>query len=76
LVHYRLVSGRTRWGRKACALRTAQPVGVLKGFQGIALAPGETKKVTVQVERDAFAIWNDRIQFAASGSDAKLDILP
>jgi len=69
---------------------TAQPVRALKGFQRIALAPGETKKVTFHAEPDAFAIWNDRNQFAvepakvtvwigpdsASGSEAKLEILP
>ena len=69
---------------------TAQPVRALKGFQRIALAPGETKRVTFKLEPDAFAIWNDRNQFAvepakvsvwispdsASGSDAKLEIVP
>jgi beta-glucosidase len=69
---------------------TAQPVRALKGFQRITLAPGETKKVTFHLEPDAFALWNDRNQFAvepakvtvwispdsASGSDAKLEILP
>jgi beta-glucosidase len=69
---------------------TAQPVRALKGFQRIALAPGETKKVTFHLAPDAFAIWNDRNQFAvepakvtvwispdsASGPDAKLEILP
>ena len=69
---------------------TAQPVRALKGFQRIALAPGETKKVTFHLEPEAFAIWNDRNEFAvepakvtvwispdsASGSDAKLEILP
>jgi beta-glucosidase len=69
---------------------TAQPVRALKGFQRMALAPGETKKVTFHLAPDAFAIWNDRNQFAvepakvtvwispdsASGSEAKLEILP
>ena len=69
---------------------TAQPVRALKGFQRITLAPGETKKVTFHMEPDAFAIWNDLNQFAvesakvtlwvspnsASGSEAKLEILP
>jgi beta-glucosidase len=69
---------------------TAQPVRALKGFQRITLAPGETKRVTFHLEPDAFAIWNDRNQFAvepakvtvwispdsASGSDANLEILP
>jgi beta-glucosidase len=69
---------------------TAQPVRALKGFQRIALAPGETKKVTFRLAPDTFAIWNDRNQFAvepakvtvwispdsAGGSAAKLEILP
>lgn len=69
---------------------TAQPVRALKGFQRVALAPGETKKVTFNLMPDAFAIWNDRNQFtvesakvtvwispdSASGSEAKLEILP
>jgi beta-glucosidase len=69
---------------------TAQPVRALKGFQRIALAPGESKEVTFQLGPDAFAIWNDRNQFAvepakvtvwispdsASGSGAQLEILP
>ncbi len=69
---------------------TAQPVRALKGFQRVVLAPGETKQVTFQVDPDAFAIWNERNQFAvepakvtvwispdsASGSGAQLEILP
>jgi beta-glucosidase len=69
---------------------TAQPVRALKGFQRIALAPGETKHVTFHLPPDAFAIWNDHNEFAAepakvtvwispdsaSGSDAELEILP
>jgi beta-glucosidase len=69
---------------------TAQPVRALKGFQKIALAPGETKKVTFHLAADAFAIWNDHNQFAvepakatvwispdsAGGSEANLEILP
>jgi beta-glucosidase len=69
---------------------TAQPVRALKGFRRIALAPGETKKVTFDVEPEALGIWNDHNQFAvepakvtvwigpdsASGSDAELEILP
>jgi beta-glucosidase len=69
---------------------TAQPVRALKGFQSVELSPGETKKVTFNLPPDAFAIWNDRNEFAveaakvtvwiapdsASGSEAKLEILP
>ncbi len=66
-----------------------QPVRALKGFQRIALAPGETKKVTFDLGPEALALWNDRNQFAAeparatvwispdsaSGAGAKLDIV-
>jgi beta-glucosidase len=69
---------------------TAQPVRALKGFQRVALAPGEAKKVAFHLEPEAFAIWNDRNQFGVepakvtvwispdcgSGSEAKLEILP
>ncbi len=69
---------------------TAQPVRALKGYQKISLAPGESRKVTFHLEPDAFAIWSDHNEFtvepakvsvwispdSASGSDAKLEILP
>lgn len=69
---------------------TAQPVRALKGYQKVSLASGETRKVTFHLEADTFAIWNDHNEFtvepakvsvwispdAASGSDAKLEILP
>jgi beta-glucosidase len=69
---------------------TAQPVRALKGYQRIALAPGETKKVTFHLTPDAFAIWDDHNQFtvepskvtvwispdSASGSETRLEILP
>lgn len=69
---------------------TAQPIRALKGFQRIALAPGETKKVSFELAPEAFAIWNDRNEFvvepakvtvwispdSASGSDRQLEILP
>jgi beta-glucosidase len=69
---------------------TAQPVRALKGFQRIALNPGETKKVTFALTPDAFALWNDQNQFAveaakatvwvspdsAHGSEATLEIVP
>lgn len=69
---------------------TAQPVRALKGFQRVALSPGETKKITFNLSPEAFAIWNERNKFAvepakvrvwiapdsAGGADAKLEILP
>jgi beta-glucosidase len=68
----------------------AEPVRMLKGFQTISLAPGETKKVTFELKPEAFAIWNDRNQFAveaaklnvwissdsAHGSPAQAEIVP
>jgi beta-glucosidase len=68
----------------------AQPVRSLKGFQRVSLAPGETRKVTFALAPDAFALWNDRNQFAvepakvtvwigpdsAHGAAAALEILP
>ena len=68
---------------------TAQPVRALKGYQKVSLAPGETKKVTFQMEPDAFAIWdehNDCVAepakvsvwigpHSANGSEASLEIL-
>jgi beta-glucosidase len=69
---------------------TTQPVRALKGFERVALAPGETKRVIFNLAPEAFAIWNDHNQFtiepanvtvwigpdSASGSEATLKILP
>jgi beta-glucosidase len=68
----------------------AQPVRALKGFQRVALAPGETKNVTFTLGPDAFTIWNDQNKFAieaahvtvwvspdsAHGSPTELEIVP
>ena len=68
----------------------AEPVRMLKGFQSISIAPGETTKVKFELKPDAFAIWNNRNQFtveaaklnvwispdSAQGSPAKAEILP
>jgi len=69
---------------------TAQPVRALKGFQRIALAPGETKKVTFNLPPEAFALWNASNEFAVepckvtvwispdstSGTETTLEIVP
>ena len=55
---------------------TAQPVRMLKGFQTISLAPGEAKRVRFELPADAFAIWNDRNQFAAEPSKLTVWISP
>jgi len=68
----------------------SQPVRALKGFQRVALAPGEMKRVSFTLQPDAFALWNDRNQWvvepakvavwispdSARGSPAMLQILP
>jgi beta-glucosidase len=69
---------------------TAQPVRALKGFQRIALAPGEKKRAEFDLPPEAFAIWNDRNEFgveaakmtlwigpdSAHGSAAEMEIVP
>jgi beta-glucosidase len=69
---------------------TAQPVRALKGFQHVALAPGQTKTVKFELGPEAFAIWTASNEFAvepskatvwisqdsAHGVGAALDILP
>jgi beta-glucosidase len=55
---------------------TAQPVRALKGFQRIALAPGETKKVTFDLRPEAFAIWNDHNHLVAEPAKVSVWISP
>jgi beta-glucosidase len=54
----------------------AQPVRALTGFQRIALAPGETKKVTFTLGAEAFAFWNEQNRFAVEPARATLWISP
>jgi beta-glucosidase len=68
----------------------AEPVRMLKGFQTVAIAPGETKHIKFELKPEVFAIWNDHDQFApepakldvwigpdsAHGSPAQAEILP
>ena len=54
----------------------AQPVRVLSGFQRIALAPGDTKKVTFTLGPEAFAFWNDQNKFAAEPAHVTLWVSP
>ncbi len=55
---------------------TAQPVRALKGFQHVAIAPGETKKVKFDLPPAALAIWNDRNQFAVEPAKLTVWISP
>ncbi len=54
----------------------AEPVRMLKGFQTIALAPGETKNVKFELKPEAFAIWNDQNHFAVEPSKLTVWISP
>jgi len=54
----------------------SQPVRALKGFQRVALAPGETKKVSFTLQPDAFALWNDRNQRVVEPAKAAVWISP
>ena len=46
----------------------SMPVRMLKGFQKIAIAPGETKRVVFAVPAEAFAFWNDQNTFTIEPS--------
>ncbi len=54
----------------------AQPMRALKGFRRVALAPAETKKVTFDLGPEAFAMWNDRNQFAVEPAKVSIWISP
>ena len=53
-----------------------EPVRMLKGFRTVAIPPGETKKVKFELKPEAFAIWNDRNEFAAEPAKLKVWISP
>ncbi len=42
-----------------CAARVARPEKELKGFSKVALTPGETRSVTLTLDREALAYWDD-----------------
>ena len=54
----------------------AQPVRALNGFQRIALAPGETKKVSFALGAEAFAFWNEQNKFTVEPARVTLWISP
>jgi beta-glucosidase len=54
----------------------AQPVRALKGFRRVALAPGETKRVTFELGLEVFAMWNDQNLFAAEPAKVSIWISP
>jgi beta-glucosidase len=54
----------------------AEPVRMLKGFQKVAIAPGETKKVKFELKPEAFAIWNERNEFGVEPAKLTIWISP
>ena len=54
----------------------AQPVRALSGFQRIALAPGETRKVTFALGPEAFAFWNEQNKFSVEPARVTLWVSP
>jgi len=54
----------------------AQPVRALKGFERVALAPGETKTVRFNLSSETFAVWTDQQRFAVEPSQVTLWIAP
>ena len=54
----------------------AQPVRALSGFQRIALAPGETRKVSFALGAEAFAFWNEQNKFTVEPARVTLWISP
>lgn len=54
----------------------AEPVRMLKGFQKVAIAAGETKRVRFELKPEAFAIWNDRNEFAVEAAKVAVWISP
>lgn len=54
----------------------AMPVRMLKGFQKIALAPGEARKVTFEVSADTFAFWGAENKFAVEPAHVTVWIAP
>jgi len=48
----------------------------LKGFQRVALNPGETKKVTFSLRADSFALWDIRNEYTVEPSLVHIWVSP
>ena len=53
-----------------------EPMRALKAFQRVALAPGETKKVTFALGPEAFAFWDINNEFRVEPSHVRLWVSP
>ena len=54
----------------------AMPVRMLKGFQKVALAAGESRKVTFELDADAFAFWGAENKFGVEPAHVTIWIAP
>jgi len=54
----------------------AMPVRMLKGFQSVTLAPGETRKVAFDVDASAFAFWGGENKFGVEPARLTLWVAP
>jgi beta-glucosidase len=54
----------------------AMPVRMLKGFQKVAIAPGESRKVTFEVGAEAFAFWGAENKFGVEPAHLTIWIAP
>ena len=54
----------------------AMPVRMLKGFQSVTLGPGETRKVTFDVDAETFAFWGGENTFGVEPARVTLWVAP
>jgi beta-glucosidase len=54
----------------------AMPVRMLKGFQSVTLAPGESRKVTFDVDASSFAFWGAENTFGVEPAHVTLWVAP
>jgi beta-glucosidase len=54
----------------------AMPVRILRGFQSVSLAPGETRKVTFDMDASSFAFWGADNKFAVEPARVTLWVAP
>jgi beta-glucosidase len=54
----------------------AMPVRMLKGFQKITLAPGETRKVAFDLDAESFAFWGEKNRFGVEPARVTIWIAP
>jgi beta-glucosidase len=59
-----------------CGTSVAEPVRALKGFQRVALAPGESRKITFALTAGSFALWDIHNDYNVESSHVNIWISP